>query len=52
MMELDISYYLVLGGMMQFIIGLDIFTMKKVVLQIVVIMIFQESELICIIIYL
>ena len=44
MMELDIYYYLVLKVMMQLTRGLDILSVKKVVLQILLIIIFQESE--------
>ena len=51
-MELDNSYYLVLGGMMQFIIGLDILWVKKRVLLIVLIITLQESELIHLVLYL
>ena len=52
MMELDIKYYLVLDYVMNFIIELDILEVKKAVLQIVLIIILQESELIHIIRYL
>ena len=52
MMELDIQYYLTLYGMMKFIIGLNIFQVKKVILQLVLIIILQNSELIYIILYL
>ena len=40
------SYYWVLNDMMQFIIGLDNLKVKNVVLQILLIIILQESELV------
>ena len=52
MMEVDIYYYLFMEDIMQFIIGLNILLVKKVILQIVLIIVLQESELINIIIYL
>ena len=52
LMELDISKYLVVSCMIKFIIGLDILYVKKVVSQGVLIIIFQKSELIHIILYL
>ena len=52
MVELDTQCYLILRDIMQFIIGLNILKGKKVVLQIVLIIILQESELIHIILYL
>ena len=51
MMEVDIYYYLFMEDIMQFIIGLNILLVKKVILQIVLIIVLQESELINIIIY-
>ena len=45
-MELDICYYLIRGGVMKFVVGLNILYVKKFVLQIVLIIILQESKLI------
>ena len=52
MMELDISYYLVWKNKMQFMIGLDILQVEKVVLDIVLVITSQVSVLIHIILYL
>ena len=51
MMELDNGYYLV-GGMMKFVVRLNILWVKNVVLKIALIIILQESEYIHIILYL
>ena len=50
--KLDIKYYLVIGGMIKFLIILNILYAKKVVLQEAIIIISQEAELIHIILYL
>ena len=52
MMELDISYYLVWKNKMQFMIGLDILQVGKVVLDIELVITSQVSVLIHIILYL
>ena len=52
LMELDISYYLVWKNKMQFMIGLDILQVGKVVLDIELVITSQVSVLIHIILYL
>ena len=52
MMELDIYYYMIMKDIMQFIIGLNILEVKKVVLKIVLIITLEEPGLIHIIFYL
>ena len=46
MIELDIQYYLLIGGMIKFLTMLNILKEKKLVLQMALIIVLKESELI------
>ena len=52
MMKVNLDYYLIVVGVIKFVIGLDVLYVKKLVSQIVLIKTLQESELIHIILYL
>ena len=52
MVKLSIQYYLIMTCLIKFVIRLNILQVKKVVLQIVLIIILERSELIDIILYL